>query len=96
MRFITLELAKRHLNVEHNEDDAYIEHIITAAEQAVENYIEQPLAGCVEGGFVPAALKHAMLLVVGTLYANRESVVYANVGVMPAVSLLLQPYKKYK
>ena len=96
MRYITLDLAKRHLNVEHDEDDAYIEHLIAVVEQAVENYIEQPLEGIMQGGFIPAGLKHGMLLLLGTLYSNRESVVFASVASLPALALLLQPYKLYR
>ena len=96
MRYITLELAKKHLVVEHNEDDTYIEHCITAAERAVENYVSAPLESYMCCGFLPAALQHGILLVLGTLYSSRESVVYTSVSIMPAVQLLLQPYKAYR
>ncbi len=96
MRYITLGLAKKHLNVEHNEDDAYIEHLVTAAEQAVENYIGAPLDSYMLGATIPVALKHSILLLLGTLYASRESVVYTSVSVLPAAQLLLHPYKVYK
>lgn len=96
MRYITLELAKRHLNVEHSEDDAYIEHLITVSEISVENFLERPLEEIMTGGFIPADLKHGMLLLLGTLYNNRESVVFTSIAALPALALLLQPYKKYR
>ena len=95
MRYVTLNMAKMHLNVEHSEDDVYIEHLATAAEQAVEGYIEAPLSSYMPGGKLPAALLHAILLVLGTLYANREMVAFSSVSIHPAAQILLQPYKKY-
>lgn len=96
MRYITLDIAKKHLNVEHSEDDAYIEHLATAAEQAVEGYINASLDSYMLGAAIPAALEHSILLILGTLYANRESVVYTSINVLPAAQLLLQPYKVYR
>lgn len=96
MRFITLELAKAHLVVEHDKDDKYIEHLITATEQAVENYLERPLDECMIGGYLPADVQHGILLHIGSLYANRESQVFATPSLLPATVMLLQPHKKYR
>lgn len=93
MRYLTLELLKNHLHVEHDADDTYIEHLGDAAEVSVENYIDQPLEDILMDGQLPSPVRHAMLLEVGTLYANRESVSFAQGHTVPlAYSHLLTPY----
>lgn len=96
MRFVTLEEAKKHLVVEHSDDDLYIESLVDAAEQAIENYLERPLDEILVGGYLPAPVRHCVKLYVGTLYATRESVMYTSVNVMPAVALLLHGYKRFR
>lgn len=76
--YITLDLAKKHLNLEPDfiEDDEYIIMLIEAAEQAVEVHVNDKLEEIAEknGGCVPAPLFQAMLLMIGNLYQNREIV----------------------
>ncbi|WP_395504720.1 head-tail connector protein [Ectopseudomonas hydrolytica] len=40
MNYVTLELAKAHLNMDHDEDDNLIGLYITAASRAVKNYLK--------------------------------------------------------
>lgn len=76
--YITLELAKKHLNVEQDYtlDDEYILGLIEAAEQAVRVHVNEDLEGLAEknGCELPAPLLQAMLLMIGNLYQNREIV----------------------
>lgn len=96
MRFLTLDEAKKHLVVEHSDDDAYIETLVDAAEQAIENYLERELDEILIGGYLPAPVKHCIKLYIGTLYNNRESVVYTSVNTLPVLALLLHGYKKFR
>jgi uncharacterized phage protein (predicted DNA packaging) len=94
---LTLEDLKKHLNIDHNEDDAYIEELISVAEDAVETYINKPLADFVDSnGMIKPAIRHACRLLVGTWYANRESVVYSTPSELPdGVLALLMPLRRF-
>lgn len=74
--FIDLALAKQHLNVDeaYTGDDLYIESLIEVAEQKVAQELCMSLEELVTlgGGKLPAPLRHAMLLSLGSYYMNRE------------------------
>lgn len=76
--YITLELAKNHLNLESSftEDDEYILLLIRAAEDAVMVHAGEELSqiASANGGCLPSPLVSAMLLMIGHLYQNREIV----------------------
>ena len=97
--YIDTVILKKHLNIDESwvEDDEYIKALCIAAECAVENHIQRPLTEIVdEHGKLPPAVKHAILLLVGHFYANRESVSFATASEIPlAYKYLLQPYKSY-
>ena len=98
--YIDTVILKKHLNIDESwvEDDEYIKALCKAAECAVENHIQRPLSEIVDKhGKLPPAVKHAILLLVGHLYANRESVSFATASEIPlAYQYLLQPYKSYR
>ncbi len=98
--YIDNVITKKHLNIDESwvEDDEYIKALCKAAECAVENHIQRPLSEIadVSTGKLPAAVNHAILLLVGHFYANRESVSFAAGSTVPlAYEYLLQPYKSY-
>lgn len=97
--YIDTVILKKHLNIDESfiGDDEYIKALYMAAEQAVENHIARPLSEIVdERGKLPPSVRHAILLLVGHLYANRESVSFATATEIPlAYQYLLQPYKSY-
>lgn len=95
--YITVEDLKKHLNVDHSEDDAYIEELAEVAEDAVAEYLNRPLADFMDGaGTLKASVRHAIRLLVGTWYANRESVAFASPSVMPdGVYALLMPLRRF-
>ena len=88
---------KKHLNIDHDEDDAYIEDLIAVAEDAVATYLNQPIAEFVDAqGNMKPAIRHACRLLVGTYYANRESVVYSAPSELPdGVVALLLPLRRF-
>lgn len=96
MRYLILEDLKKHLNVEHNEDDCYISQLGDVAEQALANQLCQPLEDVLVEGQLPSPLLQALRLHVGTLYNNRESVVGGNVHELPmGYDYLITAYKQY-
>ena len=80
--YLTIEQAKKHLNLEAEfiEDDSYITSLIQVAEAAVELHINQKLVdvAAINGEVLPLPLLHAMLLMIGNLYANREMISFAS------------------
>lgn len=94
---VTLEEVKRHLqiDVEFEGDDLYINPLIEAAEAAVANHIK---CDSLDEAFpvLPLPVKHAILLMVGNLYSNREPIAFAQSYRVPmSYDYLLGPYVKY-
>ena len=84
--YITLEEAKKHLNIDgcFNDDNQYIEELAETALCVVERDICRSLKHWedADGGlFKP--LKHAALLLLSHYYANREPVAFANSSKVP-------------
>ena len=95
---LTLELAKQHLNLEpeYVDDDKYIETLIEVAEQAVEMHVNEKLEDIAMEGNFPKPLLQAMLLMVGNLYQNRETVSPMKVTALPYnYEYLINLYKNY-
>lgn len=72
---VTFERAKRHLNVDHDNDDTLIQSLIIQGSAIVLDYCKKPddtwdVLGSPSG--VPAVVEAATLLVIGALYENRE------------------------
>jgi uncharacterized phage protein (predicted DNA packaging) len=94
---IDIDDLKKHLNIDHNEDDAYIEELIAVAEDAVGTYLNRPLFDYMDAeGRIKPAIRHACRLLVGTWYANRESVVFSTPSELPdGVVALLLPLRRF-
>lgn len=96
MAYVTLEALKQHLRVEYTADDSYLTTLIDVAEAAIGNELGKPLANFAADGTLPAPLVHAIKLLCGDLYNNRESVAFATPHEVPrSLEYLLQPYKVY-
>lgn len=112
MALVSLTLAKKHLNVFHNDDDTLIEAYLGAAETIVSEYVDRAVYGPVDDsppGAPPSgddgtaievtpAITAAILLVLADLYENRESDTWeADAAVLPrAVRALLAPYRVWR
>lgn len=94
--YIDADDIKKHLNIDYDEDDGYLTQLVEAAESAIERFIQQPLEKLEdENGDIPAALKHAVRLMVGGFYANREPVAFATATEIPfGLMFLIMQYRK--
>lgn len=94
--YIDAEDIKKHLNIDYDEDDGYLTQLVEAAESAIERFIQQPLEKLEdENGDIPSALKHAVRLMVGGFYANREPVAFATATEIPfGLMFLIMQYRK--
>lgn len=98
--FVTLEQIKNHLNIDDyfKEDDNYISSLYEVAEKVVEKHTDSDLSVIAEtnGGLLPTPLVHAMLLFIGDMYKNRESVAFTSVNSIPfSYDYILSLYKNY-
>ena len=102
MSLVTLVTAKAHLRVEGDDDDTLVELYLDAAQEVAEQYMgrltyvdEAAIPVDSNGIAINFAIKAAILLITGHLYANREdTVIGVSVAVLPAGSkMLLQPYR---
>lgn len=94
--YITLEEAKAHLNVGHDEDDVYITSLIETAEEQLANCINRPLSEVLkDDGTLPAPLRHAIKILVAKLYAYREGDALGNVrDASFTLANLFMPYRR--
>lgn len=85
MTYLTLAQIKKHLNIDDafNGDDTYLSSLADVAEQILAQHIEQPLADVEVDGVLPAPLRHAMLLLIGNLYLNRETMSFGSMQQVP-------------
>lgn len=83
--YLDLQQVKQHLYIDHNDDDQYLADLITVAENAVKVDLNVRSLKCLEDetGMLPPTVIHAMLLLIGTLYANREGVTFGTPSVVP-------------
>lgn len=98
--FVTLDRIKKHLNIDedYKEDDSYITSLYEVAEKVVEKHTDSILSDVakVSGGVLPSPLIHAMLLFIGDMYRNRESVSFTSVNSIPfSYDYILSLYKNY-
>ena len=93
------------------EDDIYISSLIEVAYISIKNYCNQVnwvdssgiTSGTTEfaddtiyGSTIPLPIAHAILLLVGNFYANREPVSFASAQPIPyTFQYLIDPYKNY-
>ena len=87
---ISLEEAKTHLRIEHNEEDEYLTGLIVQAQAAAEDYCRVQFSE-VEP---PEPVRLALLLFVGFYYENRDIPDMTTYKAMRmAFDALLYPYR---
>lgn len=99
MTYLNLELIKTHLNLQNfSDDDKYLQHLGSAVEFVVERDLDKKLTTIAQenGGELPPSLLHAMLLLLGSYYANRENISYAScVEVPKTYQYICDLYRSY-
>ena len=88
---LTLQETKLHLRVDHSDEDALIEALMTTATAACADFLNMDAADLVVA--VPAPIKSAALLLVGDLYANREAQSDRKLYANDTYRNLLNPYR---
>lgn len=97
MEYVTVEELKKHLNIDFSDDDAYLTDILKVAMLSIETTIKTPLEEYVKDGEFNPMLKHAIKILAGNFYANREPVSFATPSAIPyTLSYLIRPFKKYQ
>jgi hypothetical protein len=82
--YVTLDDVKKHLNVDDCfcDDDTYIEQLIEVAESVIERDTGCKLSEMEDGNRnIQSPIRHAIRLLVGNFYSNREPVV---IGATPS------------
>lgn len=95
MSILPLSLLKAQLRIEHDADDALLEHKIAAAEAWIADFVGKPLA---DFDPLPATLTEATLQLAGHWYAQREAVSFGETGAdIPfGVVDVLRPYREWQ
>lgn len=97
--YLTLNQIKKHLNIDSTftADDTYLMNLASVAENTVQKHIDNELSELEDDyGQLPMPLLQAMLLMIGTLYAKRESIAFASAVEVPlSYEYLLSLYKNY-
>ena len=90
---ITIEEIKQHLHIErdYHSEDSYLQSLIDAAQVVVQKHICDSIDGKSEGQL---PLAHAVKLLVGTWYMNRESLSNLNKA-NHSYEYILSLYKNY-
>lgn len=90
---ITIDELKQHLNIEKewNGDNQYLQSLLDAAKVVVQKHICDSIDGKSEGQL---PLAHAVKLLVGTWYMNRESLSNLQRG-NHSYEYILSLYKRY-
>lgn len=100
MTYLNLNILKKHLNIDEffHDDDMYIAQLGTMAEQMVASDLDADLSeiACNNDGHLPLPILHAMMLLVGNMYQNREGVAFASATEIPhSYEYLLSRYHDY-
>lgn len=91
---IALLDIKKHLNIEESftDDDKYLEQLIDVAYSALSLHLDLTIEEVAQ----EAPLNHAVKLLVGNLYMNREPVTFNTTVTIPyTLDYLIAPYKNY-
>lgn len=95
---VSLELFKKHVRADDfADDDTYLGHLLEVAQESVINATNRTEAELTEmgGGSFPVSLKHAIMLLGGHLYNQRESVSQVQLHAVPdSLQALIKPFRK--
>ena len=88
---LTLDEVKLHCRIDHDDEDSLLGALIATATTAVADYMNMDADDVDDTA--PAPVKSAALLLIGTLYEQRESVGDRPYNKNPTFEALLNPYR---
>lgn len=96
MATVDIALLKQHVRADDfSEDDAYLSHLLEAAEAYVCSATNRTTDELLEGGKLPIPLQQAILLLAGHWYNQREAVSSAQMVEVPyTLAALIKPFRK--
>lgn len=98
MAVVSLALFKKHVRADDfADDDVYLEHLLTAAEESVITATNRTVAELTDGngGKFPTPLIQAVMMLAAHWYNQRESVSSVQMHEVPdALQALVKPYRK--
>ena len=100
MKYLTLDLIKKHLNMnaDYTAEDDYLTMLAGAVEEVVGKHIDDDLNTLAKNNDdkLPLPLVQACLLLLATYYSNRENVAFTTTNEVPtSFTYLLDLYKNY-
>ena len=97
--FLELSQIKKHLNIDTDyiDDDEYLLFLYDVAVDAIQKHIDTTFEEIKQKkGEIQKALLHAILLFIGNMYDNRESVSFTSVHEVPnSLNYILNMYRDY-
>lgn len=96
--YVLLDDFKHQINLDDDwhDDDAYCITLLEAAEDAVSQHLNKPLKECLVKGELQPSVRHAIMLLASSWYANREAVSYGSPKTTPmAFEYLISLNKRY-
>lgn len=98
MATVDIALLKMHVRADDfSDDDQYLQHLLDAAEQYVNKSTNRTSDELLElgDGKLPAMILHAILLIAGHWYNQREAVSGVQMAEVPyTLQALIKPYRK--
>lgn len=100
MEYLTLDLIKKQCIIDacFIDDDSYLEHLGTVAEQMIEQEVDMPLEEIAANndGELPMPLMHAALMYVDYLYGAERGSSTQEIQIPPAIIRFCQMYRRFK
>jgi uncharacterized phage protein (predicted DNA packaging) len=96
--YLVLETVKKHINIDFDDDDDYINILLDVVENAVEIEIGEDLSGLEDNdGNLPLRLIHAMEILIAHFYLVREPVTLgvSAVDVPFTFQWLIHPFRNF-
>ena len=102
MKYLQIDYIKQHSRIDFDCEDAELELYGESAEETVARYLNRgkTVDDCVssleeEYGKIPAAIRHATLMLVDVSYNHRSPISPTNMSMIPyTFDLIIKPYMK--
>lgn len=96
MASVDLALFKKHVRADDfADDDEYLEHLLLTAKEAVLNAANRKEDEVLVDGKLPSSITHAIMVLAGHWYNQRESVSTAQMYEVPdSLNALIKPFQK--